>query len=144
MTEELGTSEDERAIEGHRTVAVPSHDEGGLEARRSAHFGHCAYYTLVSVEDDRVVDVRVVENPPHESGGCTSVVGLLASYGTDTLVVGGIGARPLAGFESAGISVYFDDSIPRVGDAVDALLGGGLAFMDPADVCGGSGACGGH
>jgi predicted Fe-Mo cluster-binding NifX family protein len=123
--------------DGIDTVAVPSVGEGGMTAQRSGHFGRCDCFTLIDVEGGSVREVRVVENPPHEEGGCLRPVELLSSHGADALIVAGIGARPLAGFDAVGISVYHDAERPVVGDVVAAFTAGELSVIDPSSVCGG-------
>lgn len=122
-------------------LAIPSMGEGGLDAERAGHFGHCDCFTLVDIIDGAVADVRILENPPHEEGGCLRPVNLLASHGVQALVVGGMGARPLAGFDAAGITVYFENVTPRIGDAVQLVLDGNVTIMDARRVCGGHGGC---
>ncbi len=118
-------------------LAVPSVGEGGLEGERSGHFGRCDKFTLVEISDGKVSDVRVIDNPPHVDGGCLQPVQLLASHGVNALVVAGMGARPLAGFNEVGIDVYFDNVTPGIGDVVDLLLAGEVEPMDDRFVCGG-------
>ena len=124
--------------EGNTTVlAVPSNGAGGLEAERSGHFGRCDGFTIVEIEDGEVQAVRVVENLPHTDGGCLGPVNLLASNGVTALIVAGIGGRPLAGFRDAGIDVYFDKQLPKVGQAVDAVRAGTVESIRPEWSCGG-------
>lgn len=118
-------------------LAVPSNEQGGLDAERSGHFGRCDCFTVVEIRDGAVEQVRIVANPPHEEGGCLRPVNLLASEGVNALVVAGIGGRPLAGFNDAGITVYFDNERPIVSEVVDALLAGVVEVIDPSYVCGG-------
>jgi predicted Fe-Mo cluster-binding NifX family protein len=120
-----------------KVIAVPSLSPGGLEAQRSAHFGHCDFFTLVEVDPDGATEVRVVENAPHHEGGCLNPVRLLASLGATEIVVGGMGARPLTYFSDLGITVYVDQQWPTVKEAVDALLEGSIPVMSPVQVCGG-------
>lgn len=117
-------------------LAVPSIGEGGMDCERSGHFGQCDCFTVVDICDGAVVETRIVDNPPHVEGGCLRPVNLLAGEGVTALVVAGIGARPLAGFNEAGISVYFDNQLPIVRDAVDAFVAGKMAVIDPSAVCG--------
>jgi len=123
-----------------RIIAVPSQAPGGLEAQRSGHFGHCDFFTLVEVDGDSVNKVSVVENAPHHEGGCLDPVKLLASLGATEIVVGGMGARPLAFFGDMGITVYADQELPTVGEVLDALLQGNVPLMSALQVCGG-GSC---
>jgi predicted Fe-Mo cluster-binding NifX family protein len=118
-------------------LAIPSLGEGGLDAERSAHFGQCDCFTLVDLVDGQIAGVRVIPNPPHEEGGCLRPVKLLASHGVDALVAAGMGARPLAGFNAAGIAVYFENQTAGIGDVVKMVLGGGVETMDGTHVCGG-------
>ena len=120
-----------------RTIAIPSFAPGGLEAERSGHFGHCDLFTLVTVNDTDILDVTVVENAPHHEGGCLDPVQRLASLGTTDIVVGGMGARPLAYFGELGINVFADQQVPTVGQVVEALLHDQVAPMSLEHVCGG-------
>jgi len=80
-------------------IAIPSMAPGGLDAKRSGHFGHCDYFTLVDVEDGQIKDVTTIPNQDHVQGGCMVPVNLLAQHGVDALVVAGMGMRPLMGFQ---------------------------------------------
>jgi predicted Fe-Mo cluster-binding NifX family protein len=118
-------------------LAVPTVGEGGLESERSAHFGHCDTFTLLEIDGTAIVDVRVIENPPHAEGGCLASVKLLASHGVDSILVAGMGARPLRGFNDAGMSVYFENVTPRVADAVELFVANEVALMEERSACGG-------
>ena len=102
-------------------LAVPSANPGGLEADMSMHFGHCDLYTLVDVDDKAVKAVRTLPGVPHEEGGCLAAVRYLADHGVTTLLAGGMGMRPLTGFQQAGIDVLFAGACATVGDAVNYL-----------------------
>lgn len=127
----------EMETNGRMVLAVPSVGAGGLDGERSGHFGQCDCFTVVDIEDGAIVGTRVVDNPPHVEGGCLRPVNLLAGEGVNALIVAGIGGRPLAGFNEAGIAVYFDNQLPVVRDAVDALIAGKMEIIDPSAVCGG-------
>ena len=122
-------------------LAVPSHGEGGLDAERSGHFGHCDCFTLVDIVDGEIAGTRTVANLPHEEGGCLRPVALLASMGVTALLAAGMGPRPLAGFADAGIAVYFESETPRVGDAIRLVIDGTAPIMEVRDACGGHGGC---
>jgi predicted Fe-Mo cluster-binding NifX family protein len=118
-------------------VAVPSNEPGGLEAELAGHFGHCAIFTLVTIEDGRVGDVSVLENIPHIQGGCMAPVNHLASNRVKFLVAGGMGMRPLMGFNSVGIEIFHNNGLTRVGDVVTALTEGRLPRFSQENTCGG-------
>jgi predicted Fe-Mo cluster-binding NifX family protein len=129
----------ESANNSQRVIAVPSLGPEGLNAERSAHFGHCGYFTLVKVDESGNAEVSTVENTPHSEGGCLAPVQLLADNGATDIIVGGMGARPLAYFGEMGITVYADQELPQVGQVVEAFLQGKVAEISPMNVCGGGG-----
>jgi len=118
-------------------IAIPSELPGGLEARRSGHFGRCACFTLVDVADGSVDQVQVLTNAPHTEGGCMTPVMTLAEHMVDAIVVDGIGGRPLMGFNQVGIEVYYGGGAQTVGDAVRDLLAGRLPQFRQENTCGG-------
>ena len=124
-------------------VVVPTNNPGGMEAERSDHFGHCDIFTLVTVDGGKIDKVETVEQIAHEAGGCMVPVKTLSGTGAHAIVVGGIGARPLAGFAEEGIDVYFAprEQIRTVSEVMDAFLQGNLPIMQPGQACKGGSNC---
>lgn len=122
-------------------IAIPSVETGGLDGQRSGHFGHCDVFTLVDVEDGKIKQVTTVQNQGHVQGGCMVPVNILAQYGVNALIVGGIGMRPLIGFRQAGIDVYHDGTRPEIRPVVEDLIAGKLPVIGDHQVCGGGGGC---
>ena len=118
-------------------VAIPSAPPGGLNAALEPHFGHCDLYTLVKIAAGKVSEVKTLPNVPHEQGGCMAPVNLLAQNGVAVLIAGGMGMRPLMGFNQLGIEVRFGQGSRTVGEAVEALLLGKLPQFTPNFTCGG-------
>jgi predicted Fe-Mo cluster-binding NifX family protein len=120
-------------------IAIPSDGNGGLEGRRSQHFGHCDSFTLIDVENGAIKDVSVVANQEHQEGGCMGPVIALANQKVNTLVVAGIGPRPLMGFNEAGIDVYYEGTCPEIKPVVEDLIAGNLQIITVDQTCGGGG-----
>ena len=121
-------------------VAIPSTHPGGLEAPLGAHFGHCDLYTLVKIADGKVQEVVTLPNVPHQQAGCMAPVNHLAQHGVQVLIAGGMGMRPLMGFNQVGIEVLFGNGAQTVGEAVQALLNAKLPRFTTEFTCGGGGA----
>ena len=121
-------------------IAIPSNGQGGLDATRSGHFGHCDVFTCFDVENGEIKNISVIENQGHAQGGCMVPVNLLASHNVDALIVGGIGMRPLMGFNQAGIDVYHDSEHAEIKPVVEDLIAGKLSQIRNDQVCG-SGGC---
>ena len=121
-------------------IAIPSNGQGGLDATRSGHFGHCDVFTCFDVENGEIKNISIIENQGHAQGGCMVPVNLLASHNVDALIVGGIGMRPLMGFNQAGINVYHDSERAEIKPVVEDLIAGKLSQIRNDQVCG-SGGC---
>ena len=121
--------------QGGLVVAVASVGEGGLEARRSSHFGKSPNFALVELVDGEIEGVQVVANESHAESGCRGAAQLLASATVNALGVGGIGARPLAILGEAGIDVYFDKQRKTVAEAGAALAAGELRPVELDQTC---------
>jgi predicted Fe-Mo cluster-binding NifX family protein len=115
-------------------IAIPSEAPGGLEARRSGHFGRCECFTMVDVVDGRLGEVEILHNAPHTEGGCLAPVMLLAEHNVDAIVVDGIGGRPLMGFNQVGIAVHAGTG-NDVQTAVSAFIQGGLPVVGLDGAC---------
>ena len=118
-------------------VAVPTAEPGGMDAPVDAHFGHCAMYTLVKIDGGEVKDVSSVPSCPHAQGGCMAPVNYLADLKVKALISGGMGMRPLMGFNQVGIQVYHGSGAPTVQAAVEAFLHESLPVFTVDQTCGG-------
>jgi predicted Fe-Mo cluster-binding NifX family protein len=93
----------------------------------------------VTLDGDKVAEVRLLPNMPHQQGGCMAPVQHLAVNGVNQLIAGGMGLRPLMGFNQVGIEVYYGGSVRTVREAVEAMLAGQLPQFKQEHTCGGGG-----
>lgn len=122
-------------------VAVPSDAPGGLDASPSAHFGHCAFYTIAAVDNGAVENIKIIPNQGHEHGGCVQPVKELAKLGVKALLAGGMGMKPLMAMNEAGIEVYYFTGKLTVGAVLKAFAKGELPVFGNDQLCRG---CHGH
>jgi predicted Fe-Mo cluster-binding NifX family protein len=127
----------QEAAMNFKLIAIPSEPPGGLACDRSAHFGHCDLFTIVSVRDGQPGEVVLLPNPPHGAGGCLAPIALLRERKVDAIVVGGVGKRPLQALQNSGIAVFFATmaEYPTVAAVVEGLLQADLPRMAPQQVC---------
>ena len=118
-------------------IAIPSTLPGGMDCAVGEHFGHCDCYTVVDVTDGAISQVGTLENVPHVQGGCMAPVNHLSSHGVNVLVAGGMGMRPLMGFNQVGIQVFHGGDFGTVKDAVNAFIAGKLVPFSKDNTCGG-------
>ncbi len=120
-------------------IAVPSLGNGGMDGQRAGHFGHCDVFTFVDVEGGKIKQVSTLANQEHVQGGCMVPVNLLADNNVTSLIVGGIGMRPLMGFNQVGIDVFYDVDRAEIRPVVEDLIAGKLPIITNDQVCGGGG-----
>lgn len=68
-------------------VAVPVKSDNRIDN----HFGHCAYFKVFTITDDKkIINEELIESP--QGCGCKSGIAAdLAEMGVETMLVGGIG-----------------------------------------------------
>lgn len=116
-------------------IVFPTNEDEGYLSKRGAHFGKANYYTIVTLENNAIVNVESKENPGHNSGACSNAITNIISFNPDALIVSGIGGRPAEGFEKAGLDVYFDQISPTVEDSLKMFLDGKLKKSSGQGTC---------
>lgn len=119
-------------------LVFPTDENMGFLSRRGAHFGKAKFYTVVTVESNRITDVEGIANAGHDAGGCGNAVANIMALNPDALVVSGIGGSPAKGFEQAGLAVYVDRESQTVQHSVERFVKNALEPL------GGSGTCSAH
>ncbi len=116
-------------------IVYPTDENIGYLSKRGAHFGKARYYTIITLEDGKIVDVESIQNPGHNSGACANAVTNILSLNPDALVVGGIGTSPAQGFQQAGLAVYVDRISPTVEDSVKLFIEDRLEPLNGQGTC---------
>ena len=116
-------------------LVVPSDTPLGLAAARSGHFGHSAFMTIVTIENDEVTNVEVVQNVDHDVAGCGGVIDFVISLHADAILAGGMGVPPYTRFTNGGVKVYLEQTQPIVGEAVKLFIAGQVPEMQLNQAC---------
>lgn len=116
-------------------LAIPSDSDACLDSVRSGHFGHCAYFTVVEIEDGTVKNVYAVKNADHDAVGCGGVIDHALNMGIDAILAAGMGRPPFTRFTQAGVDVYIEQETPRVCDVIELFLQGKVAKMSIDAAC---------
>ena len=116
-------------------LVFPTNENEGYLSKRGAHFGKAKFYTIVTLQDGKIIDVEGIQNGGHDSGACGSAVTNIMNLKPDALIVGGIGGRPALGFAEAGLDVYFDQTSPTVQDSLNEFLANKLEKSSGQGTC---------
>ncbi|HBX52544.1 MAG: dinitrogenase iron-molybdenum cofactor biosynthesis protein [Bacteroidetes bacterium RIFOXYA12_FULL_35_11] len=101
-------------------VAIPSRN-----GQVDEHFGHCAYYTIFTIENNKVIKEDIFESP--EGCGCKSnIAPLLAQNGVKTMLAGNMGMGALNILNYHGIEVFRSCS-GNVQDVISGYLSGNVS-----------------
>jgi len=119
-------------------LVFPTDENMGYLSKRGAHFGKAKFYTIVILEDNKIIDVEVKKNPGHSSGACGNAVTNIMSLNPDALIVEGIGGSPAHAFVEAGLDLYFDRTSITVQESIDMFIQGKLKKSS------GNGTCSAH
>ncbi len=80
-------------------IAVPT-----KENNVDSHFGHCEFYTIYSIKENKVVEKEVLESP--QGCGCKSnIASVLQQKGVNRMLAGNMGAGALSKLNAFGIEV---------------------------------------
>jgi predicted Fe-Mo cluster-binding NifX family protein len=104
-------------------IAVSADDGNGLESAVSPHFGRCPYYAFVDVDDHKVKQVSVVQNPYFAQHRPGQVPNFIHAQGVDVMLTGGMGRRAIGMFDEFGIEAVTGAS-GTVRRAIELYLGG--------------------
>ena len=116
-------------------IIYPTDDNIGFLSARGAHFGKANFYTVITLKENEIVDVEVIENPGHSGGACGNAVSNIMGLNPNALVVSGIGSSPAQGFAKAGLDVYFDKTSLTVKESVQMLIDNKLQKLENKGTC---------
>lgn len=126
-----------------QVIAVAVDGDGGLDALVSEHFGHCAGFVVIEVQDGAIVSSRTEPNPfaqAHQPGALPKVI---QGLGANVLLSGGMGPKAQAMLSGFGIDVVTGAS-GHVRGAVESYVRGHLRGFTPCADHGHNKECGGH
>jgi len=88
----------------------------------SSHFGRCPQFTLVDIDNGKIVQREVIDNPGHHPGFLPQ---FLKEKGISCIIAGGMGMRAQELFNEASINTIMGIE-GKVQDTIDKLLRGTL------------------
>lgn len=97
----------------------------------SPHFGRCPQFTIVDIQNNNLVDRKVIENPGHHPGYLPQY---LNKIGVGCIIAGGMGMRAKELFNQTGIETILgiEGEIEEViSKIIDGSLEGGESICRP-------------
>lgn len=69
----------------------------------SAHFGHCQYFAIATIVNNKISEMKEITPPEHKPGVYPHWV---ATFGVTDVIAGGIGQKAITMFNSQNINVF--------------------------------------
>ena len=82
-------------------IALPSRNN-----QVDGHFGHCEYFTVFSVDENRKIISEERVAPPEGCGCKSNIVSILSKMGVSVMLAGNMGGGAVTVLNSHGIKVY--------------------------------------
>ena len=103
-------------------IAIPSTNENIVDS----HFGHCEFYQIYTVSDEKeITEIQILDAP--SSCGCKSNIAVtLQTIGVNVMLAGGIGQGAIDVLSTAGIEVVRGCS-GNIETLIDLYLKGQIA-----------------
>ncbi|HUY00807.1 MAG TPA: NifB/NifX family molybdenum-iron cluster-binding protein [Candidatus Deferrimicrobium sp.] len=116
-------------------IAVSSQSLDGLKAQVDPRFGRCRAFTIVKVENGRIVNVQTLENPAMMAGGGAGIQAaqLVGNSGAKVVLTGNFGPNASTALQGLGIVTYIGVS-GTVESAIQDYLNGKFQKTDTANV----------
>lgn len=117
-------------------IAVPTTHENNVDA----HFGHCEYFTVFTLEGNEILNTETFDSP--QGCGCKSdIASILHDMGVEVMLAGNMGGGAVSVLNNHNIEVYrgCDGDVKKL---VEDFVKGELA--DSGESCGGHGRHGRH
>ncbi|WP_353683433.1 NifB/NifX family molybdenum-iron cluster-binding protein [Thermodesulfovibrio sp. 3907-1M] len=90
------------------------------------HFGRCPGFTIVDIEDGKVISKNLIENPGYKAHQPGAVPMFLRNQNVDCVISGGMGPNAVMNLQSSGIKVIVGVT-GKVEDVIAQFLSGTLS-----------------
>ena len=97
-----------------KKIAIPM-EKGKL----CAHFGHCEYFAIATVENNEITEISESTPPAHEPGVYPRWV---ASFGVTDVIAGGMGQKAINLFNQNNINAFVGAQLKEAKEIIEDFL----------------------
>lgn len=103
-----------------KKIAIPVND--GMLAE---HFGHCSHFELIDIENETILQISMVEAPPHQPG---LLPPWLSEKGVTDVIAGGMGQKAIEIFKTHQVNVFTGAPSVSSHELITGFLNNSLSF----------------
>jgi len=118
-------------------IAIPSYNEGGLNEIFHPKFGRCPSFTLITIENKKIIQVKIIKNfAADEPGGAgTQSVKLIENNEVDKLIVSKLGSNASKVLSSLNIKTFKGpDQEITIKELINLYIDGKLNMTEPSNL----------
>ncbi len=115
-------------------MCIPVMDNLGVSSPISQHFGKTPYFAMITMEDNEIKDLRIVESLGKHVGGTMTPAEAVANTKANVLICGNLGSKAIQMLGQMGIIVYVGAS-GTVESALEQWKSGFLNLADDSVGC---------
>jgi len=104
-----------------KLIAVPVDDNGVLDA----HFGHCKFFALLKVSNEKIVSEEKIVPPPHEPGLLPK---WLAEKNVTDIIAGGMGQKAIEIFNRHKVNAFVGAPKSNAIELVNGFINSSIEF----------------
>ena len=105
----------------NKKIAVPVDENGILDG----HFGHCKFFSVITVKDNEITEEKILVPPPHEPG---LLPRWIAQQGVTDVLAGGMGQKAIQIFNYNEVNVFVGAPQKSAKDLVKGFLDASIQF----------------
>jgi len=109
-------------------IVVPTENQEGINAIVAEHFGRTPYFTVVELDNGKIVNVITVTNTSEHVGGVGTAFEQIIALEPKAIVVNGMGPRGIMNFSNSGVKVLKANA-QIVNKIVEAYTAGQLSEL---------------
>ncbi|MFX1238921.1 MAG: NifB/NifX family molybdenum-iron cluster-binding protein [Promethearchaeota archaeon] len=118
-------------------VAIPSNGDGGLNEKMNQRFGRCPSFTLITIEEGSIKEVRGVPNNSESSMGGAGIQAaqIVGNNGVKEVIVGFLGPNAVQALKAMNLKIFqAPNKELTVKEVVDLHMQGKLEQITDANV----------
>jgi len=118
-------------------VAIPSSGEGGLNENMSQRFGRCPSFTIVTIENNEIKEVKGVPNNASNAMGGAGIQAAqtIGNYDVQEVIVGFLGPNAVESLKAMKLKIHqAPNKSLTIKEVIDLYLNGELKELDSANV----------
>jgi predicted Fe-Mo cluster-binding NifX family protein len=86
-------------------IVIPTENQEGINSQVAEHFGRTPYFTVLELDNGKIVNVCTIANTSEHVGGVGTAFEQIIELKPKAIIVNGMGPRGISNFTNANVKV---------------------------------------